>query len=402
MNESLIQLKLITPIWTGNIDSRTDFIQSTGIIGSLRWWMETILRGMGYYVCDPVSDDRCPKKINNDLTYCSACLILGATGKRRLFRIEINDKDVRKVFEGGTINIKPSARNRGWFLGSGLTGKVELRIIPLDRRAEISLFLLPLLIAAKWAAIGARTQHGYGIVELSNASGLKIEAFKKSLNKIIEGESLRSETDKDKNNSSNTELPNLKDMFFAKVQFKVNSEDWWAEVDGIKQVLNHNDMRLKEKNSRILKAWYNSGSVPIAPAIKNWLRFQDGKQLWRTQNNNTNFSIEKWLFGTTGNDKSTSKINISCAYRINDSLWEFRIWGWIPSYGNPSGFDRNSFLEKLKNALSGNDSIKIPWIKLLGAKTEDHQLVDWREYNSSKDNKTLNESDFEKFMQSLL
>lgn len=401
MNESSIQLKFITPVWTGNIDSITDFIQSTGIIGSLRWWMETILRGMGYYVCDPVSDDRCPKKINNDLTYCSACLILGATGKRRLFRIEINDKDVRKVFEGGTINIKPSGRNRGWFLGSGLTGNVELRIIPLDRRAEINLFLLPLLIAAKWAAIGAKTQLGYGVVELSNASVLSklaSECFKNSLNEIIKKELVRCETDKDKNNSSNTELPNLKDMFFAKVQFKVNSEDWWKEVDGIKEALDQEGKKLQEKNSQILKAWYNSGSVPIAPAIKNWLRFQDGNQLWRTQNN----YIEKWLFGTTGNDKSASKINISCAYRINDSLWEFRIWGWIPLHGNPFGFNRNSFLENLKNALSGNDSIKIPWIKLLGAKTKDHQLVDWREYNSSRDNKTPNKSDFEKFMQSLL
>lgn len=401
MNESSIQLKFITPLWTGNIDSRTDFIQSTGIIGSLRWWMETILRGMGYYACDPVSDERCPKKVNNNLTYCLACLIFGATGKRRLFRVEINDKDVRKVFEGRPINIKPSGRNRGWFLGSGLTGKVELRIIPLDRRAEISLFLLPLLIAAKWAAIGAKTQLGYGVVELSNASGLKLEAFKKSLNKIIEGESLRSETNKDKNNSSNTELPNLREMFFAKVQFKVNSEDWWAEVDGIKEAVDQEGKMLKEKNSPILKAWYNSGSVPIAPAIKNWLRFQDGKQLWQT-NHYINSHIEKWLFGTTGNNKVASKINISCAYRINDSLWEFRIWGWIPLHGHPSGFNRNSFLEKLKDALSGNGSIKIPWIKLLGAKTEDHQLVDWREYNSLRKDKTPNESNIEKFIESLL
>ena len=163
-----IQLKIRTPLWTGDIDSKSYLLQSSGIIGSLRWWTEVILRGMGKFACDPVGDDRCPKERRADSKkinlYCLACLIFGATGTRRLFRLELNGG--RKVFDGGSLNIRPDGRNRGWYLGSGLVGDIELNIVPLNSDFNKSLILLPLTIAAKWGGIGAKTQHGYGVVEL--------------------------------------------------------------------------------------------------------------------------------------------------------------------------------------------------------------------------------------------
>ena len=45
-----IKLKIKTPLWTGDIDSRSDLLQPTGIIGSLRWWTEAILRRMDKFV----------------------------------------------------------------------------------------------------------------------------------------------------------------------------------------------------------------------------------------------------------------------------------------------------------------------------------------------------------------
>ncbi|MDI6864143.1 MULTISPECIES: type III-B CRISPR module RAMP protein Cmr1 [Thermodesulfovibrio] len=409
MNESLLLLKLITPIWTGDIDLKSDFIRSTGIIGSLRLWTEVILRGMDYYICDPTSDNRCPEKINNDLAYCPACLIFGATGIRRLFRMEINGIDIKKVFEGEVINIRPSGRNRGWYLGNGLIGNAALRVTTLDREGDDILLILPLSIAAKWGAIGAKTQHGYGVVSLVNEQQLNIETFINSLEKILGEERLkRLNIEKKRRSTDNNTLPNLREMFFAKVQFSVNEANWWEEIDGIKQALEPKnkkgeiDQKLKEKNYQILKAWYNSGSVPIAPAIKNWLRYGDGRTLWQTQNNIINHHIENWLFGTARDKKSVSKINISCAYLKNDNQWEFRIWGWIPSQENPSGFNKQSFLENLKNSLNGKGSINIPWTNLLGNHIGEHKLLDWHEYNSPKDTKTPNESNLKKFLQSLL
>lgn len=43
----IITLKTLTPLWTGGADGRSDRLHTTGIIGSLRWWYEGIVRGLG-------------------------------------------------------------------------------------------------------------------------------------------------------------------------------------------------------------------------------------------------------------------------------------------------------------------------------------------------------------------
>ena len=43
----------ITPIWTGDVDQKGARLRETGLIGSLRWWYEAILRSIGFYACDP-------------------------------------------------------------------------------------------------------------------------------------------------------------------------------------------------------------------------------------------------------------------------------------------------------------------------------------------------------------
>ena len=391
--EGVMKIKIKTPIWTGDIDLKSDLLHSTGIIGSLRWWTEAILRGMGKFACDPAGDERGP----DEMQYCPACLIFGATGIRRLFRLEISGGE--KIFDGGAINIKPQKRNRGWYLGSGLKGEIDLNITPLDRDFDENLVLVPLAIAAMWGGIGAKTQHGYGVVELEDKVGLRFEDFQKALDKILKSERLQKLNIKERNDT-NDALPNIKEMFFAKVQFEVQNNDWWKEVDGIKSV--SNDQRLEK--------WIETGSVPISPAIKNWLRF--GKQI-KTKNCNllqvspfsevSNSTISNWLFGESKDDKkSASKINVSCAYRINNTTWEFRIWGWIPERENPEGFNRNNFLDKLKQALNRNGTINIPWTILFGNNTNNHRLKVWREFNSPRDTVKTNESDINKYLQSLL
>ena len=161
-----LNLKIKTPVWTGDIGTRSDLLQTTGIIGSLRWWTEAVLRGLGKYCWDPVSDDRCPKKVNDQKQYCASCLIFGATGMRRLFRLELNGST--RVFYGGLINIKPDGRSRGWYLGSGIVGDIKLNIIPLDDSFNKNLILLPLTIAAKWGGIGAKRR---GIARASGIPG---------------------------------------------------------------------------------------------------------------------------------------------------------------------------------------------------------------------------------------
>lgn len=410
-----IQLKIRTPLWTGDIDSKSDLLQSSGIIGSLRWWMEAILRGMGKFACDPVGDDRCPKEKKADSKkinlYCPACLIFGATGTRRLFRIELNGG--RKVFDGGSLNIRPDGRNRGWYLGSGLVGDIELNIVPLDNSFNENLILLPLTIAAKWGGIGAKTQHGYGVVETVNGLNIDFGEFSNSIESISNNQRLTA-LGFELRTGNNDGLSNLKQMFFAKVWFEAD-EDWWKRVDGIRPD-NQRNYRGYVNDQRMIQ-WIESNSVPIAPTIKNWLRFGNGQNLWKTNDQNKNRKIENWLFGITERvcavcyekvkedrnnpqnfwckncrkslkkeetfERIASKINISCAYPVNDNLWEFRIWGWIPN--GRAEFDRNGFLKNLKDALNGSGSPAVPWKQLLGDQTNNHKLKVWREFDSSRD-----------------
>ena len=61
-----ISIQPLTPILTGGADRTTDRLHETGIIGSLRWWYEAIVRGLGGSACDPTKRD--PAKPNYILT----------------------------------------------------------------------------------------------------------------------------------------------------------------------------------------------------------------------------------------------------------------------------------------------------------------------------------------------
>ncbi|MCD6363578.1 MAG: type III-B CRISPR module RAMP protein Cmr1 [Synergistetes bacterium] len=394
----ILRFKVITPLWTGDIDRISEMLQSTGIIGALRWWAEAILRSIGKLACDPTTDEKCPKEDKNSgkKYYCPACLIFGATGMRRAFRLTVSGGE--NVFSGGVLNIKPSGRNRGWYLGGGIVGEIEMKIIPLDKDFDESLVLLPFIIASEWGGIGAKNQHGYGVVEIDSCPEIDFDRFREAIEKITDRERLF-KLGIELRHGNNNDLPDLREMFFAKVRFETK-DSWWKKVDGIAPRLRDNyhgcinDMRIKK--------WVNSDSVPITPALKNWLGYGNGAGLWKTTNQNQSREIENRLFGTTKTERKASKINISCAYPVNRNLWEFRIWGWIPHNAFPAGFNRDSFLNNLKRALSGNGFITVPWNRLLGSQTRNHKLKVWREFNSSRDTVRSNESDIGNYIQSLL
>ena len=49
MDPLTIELKTLTPLWTGGVDKTCDRLHETGLIGSLRWWYEALVRGLGGY-----------------------------------------------------------------------------------------------------------------------------------------------------------------------------------------------------------------------------------------------------------------------------------------------------------------------------------------------------------------
>lgn len=104
-----ITLKTLTPLWTGGIDGTTDRLHETGLIGSLRWWYEALVRGLGGYACDPTINDRCPDKNGK---HCAACELFGCTGWARKFRLETSahlekvQKNLKVIKEGQEIRVE--------------------------------------------------------------------------------------------------------------------------------------------------------------------------------------------------------------------------------------------------------------------------------------------------------
>jgi len=132
-----IQLRTLTPLWTGGIDGTCDRLHETAIVGSLRWWYEALVRGLGGYACDP-TEHACSydaDKPNHGL--CPACQLFGATGWARRFRLVVRDTTTP---EGNSGSRQPtgkrfkrnsSSERPSWYFTQGRGGTITVSLIPL-------------------------------------------------------------------------------------------------------------------------------------------------------------------------------------------------------------------------------------------------------------------------------
>lgn len=298
MKSVSIEIKTLTPIWTGGVNRECDILHETGIIGSMRWWYEAIVRGLGGYACDP-SKHQCPDKDGN---VCDACLIFGATGWRRRFDLKIIHDNTEPAWKGEEmIKVRPPARSHGWFLSAGRIGSFTLKIHGdsdvIARLASLLLFL------EEWGAIGAKPQLGYGFFKINNRDEIRgIRENATDLSKIIYT----------KMDSSG--LPDLRQFTFFRYRFKPSRDDWWTQVGGLQRLLG--EPKAASKLSRLAQM----GIIPVSPVLKNQWRYVE----WSAPS-----SAKRWIFGTSDQEKIRSKISISWAYREKD-MWIVRGWAWLP------------------------------------------------------------------------
>ena len=96
--ERTYQFKALTGLWTGSVTleekngqikekTGPDRLITTGMLGSIRWWFEVLVRGLGGNACDP-SDTKC-----EDRNHCVVCELFGCTGWARKFRFEVLDEN---------------------------------------------------------------------------------------------------------------------------------------------------------------------------------------------------------------------------------------------------------------------------------------------------------------------
>jgi CRISPR-associated protein Cmr1 len=302
-----ITLKTLTPLWTGGVDGTMDRIHETGIIGSLRWWYEAIVRGLGGWACDPTSDrvsDRCP---HNEVEYCDVCQLFGATGQRREFRLVIENgnrlfnKD-RVQIPSGRIHPGHRPRLGGWFImgDSMMSDNILLQAIPLIPTSQLSVLSVILTLIDRHAAVGAKISNGYGIIHLSQSGQpLKVKLEQLGI--------LSSKTAPPRN----VTLPDIRDFFFAKFQFEIPStRNWWQQIKGIDYAWNGSVPKWTGRPlpnvQTELQQLVDHGCIPLAPAVRDWLRFYWFPTLFKSGHSPK--PLENHLFGVTGRENVASKI----------------------------------------------------------------------------------------------
>jgi CRISPR-associated protein Cmr1 len=310
-----IKINLLTPLWTGGVDRQTDRIRETGILGSLRWWYEAVVRGPGKKACDPgkgkcsfdaraynqskAEDER---QRLRDAGLCDVCQIFGATGWKRRFRLEIIEDNTRPIWTplDKMINIRPYGRTRGWYLPPGRMGTFSLNIS--GDPGAVSLMAAFMLFLEKHGSIGAKPQLGYGFFQILNKEDIQNE-IRKSRWEEISGSSA------EKHNISG--LPDLQNFLFFSYSFCPAIPGWWTRVPGISRVASY-----VQKSVSIYKI------VPVAPALKNEWRFNQWQKKW---------GDDRDIFGAIRPDRKRSRIAISWAYRLESGEWKIKGWAWLPS-----------------------------------------------------------------------
>lgn len=303
-----IQLTTLTPIWTGGVETgKVDRLHETGFLGSMRWWMEALVRGIGGNACDPAGQQCLYDTTKPDDGICAVCRVFGATGWRRRFRIEIEDHTTPDNAVQSQIQAQRTYNKNGhdqtptWYFpqrgdDKPRSGVLTLRIQSLhpDFKAEIIGGLIQFL--ADWAAIGARPQMGFGVIELANGK--------------LDTRSLYDWLLTTAGSKTCPQLPSLRNVFLARIH------------------------------------------LPGAEEQDTFNLKYDLRQLFANDQN-----LRHFIMGTVQNERMASKIKISRPY--GDRL--IRAWGWLPEEAKAyrNGWSRDKVAQDIHDHLQTNYTLQV-------------------------------------------
>ncbi len=291
MGELKVKIETLTPLWTGGIDGTMDRIHETGIIGSLRWWYEAIVRGLGGSACDSTSENRCP---DNQGQYCDVCQVFGATGWKRRFQIQVIDTEMHSIIVDKRVTLRErqyTDKNgkeitpQWYFPNPPEGGDFVICIKSLHPTFNPQVVAGLIRFISTWTALGARVQMGFGVIQ--TAENVNIQSLCEHLSNIS-------------GNHKYHHLPSLSNIFLAKIQPQ-------------------SGYSFEEKDTFMLK--------------------YDLRRLFSNHK-----AIRHFVMGTTKNQKLAAKIKISRPYNN-----EIRVWGWIPEKSDvyDQTWDREKILQTI-------------------------------------------------------
>jgi CRISPR-associated protein Cmr1 len=329
--------KALTEIWTGNAEGNNKCLITTGLLGSIRWWYEVLVRGLGGYACDPTSDagNRCPgkdkgktKKYDEKGHRCAVCELFGCTGWSRKFRFEVLD-------ESGEPFTGPIVKDNNKFI---------LRFVPLRRiaPAEWALLDLTLRLISGYGAIGGKTV--YKPFDEQNRQG---EQYHKDygLCRLIENKNISPVTDMEVNTADEyiSKLAKYLDKWRKEPSSKgfswASLDNFWC-VKGAKRYLTRKSSntctfnRILGRDERKLCQDCNKVHYPPQKCPET------NRHPRRYSDNPPTDSFKKWLAGARGESKKVFSFKDIQEHQTNG-----RTFGFV-------GFEKsNEELENIKKEL---------------------------------------------------
>ncbi|SDN71628.1 CRISPR-associated protein, Cmr1 family [Desulfonauticus submarinus] len=324
-----VNFNTLTPLWTGDAWGKCDELKLTGIIGSLRWWFEALVRGMGYNACDSTRD-KCQVEVKNPEDVlkihekiCPVCYLFGTTGWKSRFSVSVikDESILSKPYHGRiVVNINGG---KSWYYDSGLMGEVTLKFQydeTILKETFSSILRILLYLISEYGMLGAKTSMGYGIVKFKiNDNDISVteddwENFKDYLNFFDKTENLKEDEKK-----RQKELPNIQDFFFVK--FKV-SGIIDNVINNVKEFFSYQDGIIETDT---INKWKDKNWCITSPVVRKSIRKEIKKKF---KGNN---ALRHFLMGkVAGKNTKFSAIQVSHVYKNNNRL-ESRIYGWLPN-----------------------------------------------------------------------
>jgi CRISPR-associated protein Cmr1 len=324
-----VELKPLTPLWTGDSNGVSDHLRPTGLLGSMRWWFEAIVRASGYYACDPTAGG-CLYQ-NEKSVLCGACKLFGTTGWARRFRLTASglapepwyllaNPAVARMHEGWLKRIltpKPQSPEPKVLWGENLVLEFH-RYLSRMPDAEWDLFQRVLrsllVIIAKYGALGAKAQNGFGAVSFSNPS---VE-YRGSLREfLVTSQDGRHADEKwfDLSRTIFLEFEVFDPGIYAKSAVRIGSPGRSRYEDRVLPIAY--DIRFKSQSKH-----FRTGAgedVGVRPLLKTFLTGRVG-------------DIED-IVGSSArsSDRTASRVFVTHLYRTGTSeKYRFRIWVHVP------------------------------------------------------------------------
>lgn len=345
MKEYKLKLRTLTPLWTGDVDRNSPTLRETGVIGSLRWWYESLHRGLGHEVCEPVAGQGCrydPETKRQSI--CEVCWLFGCTGWARRFRLSAigaktlplffvsNSKMVNlsgnwlsRVF-GGRKDTRTDNQGRRQtvfqFDSSTLwSPELILTFLPLHNEGngdELALLAYLLHIIVTYGGFGAKTQNGFGQVKILGWEG------DWSANTVEQGRQLLGAAPRGA--SATGKLPTLAHFFSHTYALShIHPYDQDPRLIGqapssfrYTEFFIPCSFDIRYKSSAKHPFTGQGQNFGLRPFLSN--RFGS-----RTANKLLGESRPR-----SDDDRAASRINVSHLYR-DEGVWKLKVWGHVPA-----------------------------------------------------------------------